>query len=117
MESLGIAVSAKQGRLRALSDMLTRLSRCCIMTLTQPSAIWARQMSAACRFFQSGSTAHWGSSAVAMGITAAPPNDSAMRSRHSCPNSYSSPSPSVSCALDSAWCHSGSSCECSHRCR
>jgi hypothetical protein len=89
--------------------MPTRLSRCFSMTLTQPSAICARQMSAAWRLRQSASAMHLGSSADASGMMVVPPSASASRSRHSCPNSYSSPSPSASYLSDVPRCHSGTS--------
>jgi hypothetical protein len=40
-----------------------------------------------------------------------PPSDNASLSRHSCPNSYRSPSPSVSYLSESPLCQSGSSCK------
>mmetsp|Transcript_12792 Transcript_12792/g.38563 ORF Transcript_12792/g.38563 Transcript_12792/m.38563 type:complete len:454 (+) Transcript_12792:1370-2731(+) len=89
--------------------MDTSESRCRSMALTQPSAIWARQMRAAWRCFQSESAISPGRHFAAKGISVLPPRLSASLSRHSCPNSYSSPSPSASCRSLSARCQSSSS--------
>ena len=80
-------------------------------TLTQPSAICEMQMRAAWRFFQSGSCSSVGSRLEASGATVFPPSASASLSRLSCPNSYSSPSPSLSYLSVSALCQLGSSCK------
>ena len=80
------------------------------MTLAHPSAICARLMRPACRCFQSEDCIHWGNTWAARGVIEFPPIDSASRSKHSWPKSYSSPSPSFSCVSVSALCQSESSC-------
>mmetsp|Transcript_11530 Transcript_11530/g.34147 ORF Transcript_11530/g.34147 Transcript_11530/m.34147 type:complete len:342 (-) Transcript_11530:896-1921(-) len=82
---------------------------CFCISLAQPSAICARQMSVAWRRRQSASRSHVGSSCPAAGTIALPPSDMEMRSRHSWPNWKRSPAPASSCWSVSALCHSGSS--------
>lgn len=90
--------------------MSTRPDMLFCMTFAHPSAIWARAIRAACRCFQSGEAMSCTNRLEAMGATVFPPSDSASLSRHSWPNSYSSPPPAASCLSESPRCHSFTSC-------
>ena len=93
MQGLLIAESGRQ-RLTCLHICTSPLiCLFCSMTLAQPSAIWARQIKAACRCSHRWSVIGWGRAWAAMGTMILPPRARAILSRHSCPNSYSSPHP------------------------
>ncbi len=99
-----VKCSHEHSRALACLHICTRPVTClfCSITFAQPSAICARQIKAAWRCSHLASVISWGRACSARGTMVLPPRARAIRSRHSCPNSYKSPSPSASYCSESA---------------